>query len=170
MNVTIVYDSIFGNTASIAKAIAGRLEGDNHTKLATVQEAGELDLSGTDLLIVGSPTRGFQPTPQIQEYLAELANFPGGMAAAVFDTRLDLETVHPAPLRWVIDVGGYAADRMAAALKRRHIELRGASAAFLVTGNEGPLKTGELERAGEWAAELLCSAPSGSVEVEEALK
>jgi flavodoxin len=163
MNVTIVYDSIFGNTASIAKAVAGGLQGGNQIRLATVHEAGELDLSNTDLLIIGSPTRGFQATPQIQEYLTGLRNFPSSMAAAVFDTRLDLETVQPAPLRWVIDVGGYAADRMAAALTHQHIELRGTPAAFLVTGNEGPLKTGELERAAKWAGDLSRNA-------EEALK
>jgi len=159
MNVTIVYDSIFGNTAKIASAIAGSFERDDQIKLATVQEAGDLDLSGTDLLIIGSPTRGFQPTPQVQDYIAGLKNLPKHMAAAVFDTRLDLETVHPAPLRWVIDVGGYAADRMAAALRQSGLELRGTPAAFVVTGNEGPLKAGEIERAGEWASGLSRTAP-----------
>lgn len=154
MNVTIVYDSIFGNTASLARRVASALENGNHVTLATVQEARELDLADTDLLIVGSPTRGFEPTPQIREYLAGLRDFPRGMEAAVFDTRLDLETVRPAPLRMVMHLGGYAASRMAYALKERGIELRGDPGAFLVSGSEGPLKPDELERAGAWASGL----------------
>ncbi|MEO5807832.1 flavodoxin domain-containing protein [Devosia sp.] len=155
MNVTILFDSIFGNTAKVAHAVADALGRDNQVRLATMQDAGETDLSSTDLLIIGSPTRGFRPTPQIQEYLAGLDGFPNGMVAAVFDTRLDLETVQPEPLRWVIDVGGYANHHMAAALRGHGIELRGAPGAFLVTGNEGPLKAGEIERAREWARTLI---------------
>ena len=65
MNITIVYDGIFGNTAQVARAVASELEHEHHVRVATVPDAMELDLSGTDLLVVGSPTRGFQPTPQI---------------------------------------------------------------------------------------------------------
>jgi flavodoxin len=155
MNVTIVYDSIFGNTAKVAQAVAERLGSENQVRLATVQEAKGVELSDTDLLIIGSPTRGFQPTPQIQEYLAELVRFPTGMVAAVFDTRLDLETVQPAPLRWVIEVGGYADQRMVAALQSHGIEVRGDPGAFLVSGNDGPLKAGEIERAHGWADTLV---------------
>ena len=155
MNITIVYDSIFGNTALVAKAVAAELEREHHVTVATVQEAKKLELSGTDLLVVGSPTRGFQPTPQIAEYLAGLGPIPSGMVGAVFDTRLDLETVNPLPLRWVMDIGGYAAARMASALQRHGIELRGDQGDFRVTNAEGPLKEGEIGRAREWAISLM---------------
>jgi hypothetical protein len=155
MNVIVVYDSIFGNTSTIAHAIAEALGGEPAVRLLTVGEAIGLDLAGADLLIVGSPTRGFQPTPEVKEYLAGLQSLPGSMAAAVFDTRLDLECVDPAPLRWVIDVGGYASSRMAAALHSQGIQLRGEPGAFLVTGNEGPLKAGEIDRARKWARGLV---------------
>lgn len=152
MNITIVYDSIFGNTALVAKTVATELERQHHVRVATVQEAKDFDLSATDLLVVGSPTRGFQPTPQIAEYLAGLGPTPSGMLGAVFDTRLDLETVNPLPLRWVMDIGGYAAARMASALRRHGVELRGDEGDFRVMGAEGPLKEGEIERAQQWAA------------------
>lgn len=154
MNITIVYDSIFGNTALVAKTVAAELEHRHHVRIATVQEARDLDLSGTDLLVVGSPTRGFQPTPQIAEYLAGLGPTPGGVLGAVFDTRLDLETVNPLPLRWVMDIGGYAASRMASALRRHGVELRGDEGDFRVIGAEGPLKEGEIERVQKWARTL----------------
>ncbi len=153
MKIRIVYDSIFGNTALIAKAIADRLAAGHDVTASTVQEARGSDLVDTDLLIVGSPTRGFQPTPGIAEYLASLAPMPG--ATAVFDTRLDPETINPPPLRWVVEVGGYAADRMASALRHRGLAVRQEHGAFLVGGTEGPLNPGELERAADWASRLV---------------
>jgi flavodoxin len=154
MNITIVYDSIFGNTAAIAKAIADTLESGNDVRLATVQEAKDLDLAETDLLIVGSPTRGFRPTPQISEYVEGLDRVLPGKAAAAFDTRIDLETVNPPPLRWVMDAGGYAAARIGSMLERHGFVLRGGLAGFLVTGTEGPLKEGEIQRAQDWSKNL----------------
>lgn len=47
MNVTVVYDSIFGNTAKVATAIAAELEHNHIVKLATVQDAREFDLADT---------------------------------------------------------------------------------------------------------------------------
>ena len=111
-----------------------------------------LSLEDADLLVVGSPTRGFRPTPAIDEILAGL-DAPVGrkLRAAVFDTRLDAEQIHPAPLRWVVNAGGYAVQRIAQTLRGRGFEVTAAEGDFMVTGTEGPLKPGELERAGEWA-------------------
>lgn len=156
MKITIVYDSIFGNTAQIAKAIADALGTTAHSVgLLTVQEARTEALADTDLLIVGSPTRGFRPTPQISEFVEGLHGLPTGKSAAAFDTRLDIETIQPAPLRWVVDAGGYAASRIAASLERHGFAVRADNAGFLVTGTEGPLKAHELERAGSWALSLV---------------
>ncbi len=155
MKILIVYDSIFGNTATIAAAIATRLAPDHDVTALTVQDATGRDLAGTDLLIVGSPTRGFQPTPGIAEYIAALSPPATPLTAAVFDTRLDLDTINPAPLRWVVEVGGYAASRMAGALRHRGFVVHDNLGAFLVGGTEGPLNPGELDRAGTWADGLL---------------
>jgi len=134
-------------------------------RLAAVQEADQLDLTRTDLLIVGSPTRGFRPTPHISSYVGSLDRVAPGKLAAAFDTRLDLDAVKPEPLKWVIDVGGYAASRIAASLERHGFLVRGGLAGFLVESAEGPLKDGEIAgddairlAAGEIAEEswLLC--------------
>lgn len=155
MNITIVFDSIFGNTRTIAEAVRDALLPGNSVRLVTVQEAKDLDLGGTDLLVVGSPTRGFRPTPNISSYVEGLDGVAPGKFAAAFDTRLDLDTVKPEPLRWVIDVGGYAAARIAASLERHGFVLKGGAAGFLVGGAEGPLHAGEVERARDWALSLL---------------
>jgi flavodoxin len=152
MKVTVVYDSVFGNTAKIAKAIADAFGPGSTVNLLTVQDATSADLSDTDLLVVGSPTRGFRPTPMTSEFVEGLA-MSEGKAAAAFDTRIDTETISPAPLRWVVEAGGYAAQRIASSLEHRGYRLKG-TAGFLVTGTEGPLKDKELERAADWARGL----------------
>ena len=152
MNVTIVYDSVFGNTATIAKQIAGALEANHQVRLLPVGEAKTLATEGIDLLIVGSPTRGFRPTPAIDEFAGGLVS-GDGHKAAVFDTRLDAEEIHPAPLRWVVQAGGYAAQRIAKDLEQRGYAIAG-EAGFVVTGTEGPLKDGEAARAADWARSL----------------
>lgn len=153
MNVTIVFDSVFGNTAAIAREMAAALEPANAVRLLPVADASGLTAAGIDLLIVGSPTRGFRPTPAIDEFSGSLVS-GHGHRAAVFDTRLDAEEIHPAPLRWVINAGGYAAQRIAQDLERHGFTIAD-SAGFLVTGTEGPLKAGEVERAREWALSLV---------------
>jgi len=153
MNVTIVYDSVFGNTTTVAREMASALGPDHQVRLLPVAEAAGLVPDGIDLLIVGSPTRGFRPTPAIDEFSGGMGSGQGHRAA-VFDTRLDPEEIHPAPLRWVINAGGYAAQRIAQDLERHGYAIAG-SAGFLVTGTEGPLKDGEVARARDWVRSLL---------------
>jgi flavodoxin len=154
MSILIVYDSIFGNTGQVAKAMADELALSHEVKLASVQEARTLDFAGIDLLVVGSPTRGFRPTPEIQEF-ASRADLP--KRAAVFDTRIDLDTIHPAPLRWVVQAGGYAAERLANELTEQGCTLVGEPGGFVVLGQEGPLRDNELQRAAAWARSLMTS-------------
>jgi len=154
MNVTIVYDSVFGNTAAIARAIADAATPGHAVRLLAVAEARSLSLTDIDLLVVGSPTRGFRPTPAIDEFVGGLAAGDGRRAAA-FDTRLDPEQIHPAPLRWVVNAGGYAAERIAHELERKGFAVASGHGGFLVGGTEGPLGDGELERAKAWMTALL---------------
>jgi flavodoxin len=157
MRALIVYDSIFGNTAAIAKAIGATIESTGQEiRVLAVGDAKPEDVEGADLLIVGSPTRGFRPTPAIQEFIGRLEHAKcDGLSAAVFDTRLDLETIHPVPLRWVIDVGGYASSRLQTELAEMGCDVMAEPAGFLVQGTEGPLKDGELARAGDWAQTIV---------------
>ena len=148
MRIVIVHDTVFGNTAEIASAIARGAGALGEVSALSVREAADLDPTTLDLLIVGSPTRGFAPTPSISEFLGGLARVP--RQAAAFDTRLDPESIEPAPLRWVINVGGYAADRIAASLRDKGYTLVEPKGDFMVEGTEGPLKAGELERAEAW--------------------
>ncbi|MGB3904740.1 MAG: flavodoxin domain-containing protein, partial [Anaerolineae bacterium] len=88
MNALILYDSTFGNTESIARAIADALAERGTVRLMRVSKAQATDLEGTDLLLLGCPTQRRKPTPAIRAFLASIPRgILGGMRAAAFDTR-----------------------------------------------------------------------------------
>lgn len=146
--VFVIYDSVFGNTEKIAQAIAAALG----TQAIPVSQADAGQLAGLDLLVVGSPTRGFRPTEGISQLLNGLPkNHLAGARVAAFDTRLVLETIESKALRFLVDKGGYAAKTIAKVLVKQGGVLAAPAEGFLVTGEQGPLKDGELERAADWA-------------------
>lgn len=147
MKALIVYDSVYGNTEKIAKAIGGAITGE--VKVLRVNEANPSKLKTIDLLIVGSPTQGGRPTPAIQDFLDKVSE-PAikGINVAAFDTRLST--------KWV-GIFGYAAGRIADSLKRNGGILIASPEGFFVKGKEGPLKEGELGRAASWAKAIVKS-------------
>ena len=70
MKTIIIYDSIFGNTEKIAQAMA-RLRATEDVALCRVGDASLDQLKGIDVLIAGSPTRAFKPTPAMNAFLKE---------------------------------------------------------------------------------------------------
>jgi flavodoxin len=147
MNAFVLYDSVFGNTEKITQAIAAALG----TQATPVSQAEAGELRGLDLLVVGSPTRGFRPTEGISKMLNGLPkNHLTGVRVAAFDTRIVLETIDSKALRFLVDKGGYAAKTIAKALVKQGGVLAAPAEGFFVTGEQGPLKDGELERAAAW--------------------
>ncbi|UXM93502.1 flavodoxin family protein [Paenarthrobacter sp. JL.01a] len=59
MKAVIMYDSAYGNTKSVAEAIAAGLE---KSRTVPVSQFHSSDLSIGDLLVVGSPINGWRPT------------------------------------------------------------------------------------------------------------
>ncbi len=154
MNTWIVYDSYFGNTEKIARAMAAALgEG---AKAAKVADAPKTVPAGTGLLIVGSPIRGFRPTEGIRLYLKNLPDGSlKGIKVAAFDTRISVKQVNNPVLNFFASVfGNDAAKIIAKALVRKGGDLIAPPEGFFVEGSEGPLTDGELERAAKWAAGL----------------
>jgi flavodoxin len=147
MKVLIVYDSVYGNTEKIARAIGGAIAVE--VKVLRPGEVNPPDLASIDLLIVGAPTQGGRATPAIQDFLSKLPERAvRGVNVASFDTRLST--------KWV-GIFGYAAGKIAESLKRKGGNLILPPEPFFVKGREGPLKDGELERAAGWAKGLLGS-------------
>uniref|UniRef100_A0A7C4CAH9 Flavodoxin family protein n=1 Tax=candidate division WOR-3 bacterium TaxID=2052148 RepID=A0A7C4CAH9_UNCW3 len=150
MKALVVYDSFFGNTELVARAVAESLG----AAAVRVAEAKPEALAGVELLVVGSPTRAFRPSP---ETLAFLTRIPVGSLAGVrvagFDTRI-AEADMPAVLRLIVRVFGYAAKPIVARLRRLGGTVAAEPAGFIVKGKEGPLAEGELERAQVWARQI----------------
>jgi flavodoxin I len=143
MKVLIVYDSVYGNTEEIARAIGGAISGD--VQVLRAGEAVLAALQSVDLLIVGSPTQGGRATQPVRDFIDRVSPDIKGVNVAAFDTRLST--------RWV-GVFGYAAGRIASSLKGKGGNLLQPPEGFLVKGTQGPLKGGELERAAAWAKGL----------------
>ena len=89
MKVVIVYDSVFGNTEKIAQAMAAALKAQHTVEIHKVDQAQASQLKGAGLVLVGSPTRAFRPTPAVSKWLKALpANSLKGVQVAAFDTRI----------------------------------------------------------------------------------
>jgi flavodoxin I len=145
MKTLIVYDSQFGNTEQIAKAIGAAVGGD--VRMLRAGGANPSDFKGIELLILGSPTQGGSSTPAMREFLTKIPdNGLKGVKFAVFDTRMTNK---------LVGIFGYAAKRMADSLKDKGGSLVSSPEGFFVKASKGPLKDGELERAATWAKDLL---------------
>ena len=143
MKTLIIYDSLYGNTERLARAIGEAVTGD--VEVARVADTNLSERGSFDLVIVGSPTQGSRPTQAMQEYLGRLPSL-GNVRVAAFDTRLTN--------KWV-RVFGFAAGKVADGLKARGGILVVEPGGFFVEGKEGPLLEGELERARAWAQGIL---------------
>ena len=159
MNSIVIYDSTYGNTAAIATAVAAGLAEAAPCRLVRAGGIPAADLAAADLVVIGSPTHGFNPVPSVAQLLHGLsAAAIAGRAFAVFDTRIDLADIPSRPLRWAAKVGGYAAPHMATWLRSHGARLLAEPEGFLVAGREGPFKEGELVRARAWGRALAEAA------------
>jgi hypothetical protein len=163
MQVLVVHESMFGNTAAVARAVAEGLasESDLDVQVRPVHSAPS-DLAGVDLLVVGGPTHAFSMSrastradagtkgaagpavagPGIREWIERLEP-AAGTAAAAFDTRVRRPRLPGS----------------AARAARKHLKARGFSVvesptSFWVDGTSGPLLDGEEARARHWGADL----------------
>jgi flavodoxin len=149
----VIFDSVFGNTAKIAKAI-GEALGDAPVK--KISEISKADLENVKILFVGSPTRAFNPTPEVNNFLKGLERSAlNGVKAAAFDTRIPLDKAEPGFLRFMIKIFGYADTKIVKQLSKAGATIAIDSEGFAVKDSEGPLADGELERAKTWAKKIL---------------
>jgi hypothetical protein len=165
LRALVVFESAFGNTEEVARAIAVGLEPRFQPEVVAVADAPASVDQGVDLLVIGAPTHALglsrpntreQATAQggrtstigVREWLESL-EAPPGIAAAAFDTRI----VKP----WVLRLTGTASRAAARRLRKRGFRVV-ARESFVVVGTQGPLREGERERAREWAATLAASA------------
>jgi flavodoxin len=156
--VLVVYDSFFGNTERIAQSIGSALGRPEDVEVLRVGDVRPEQLAGLKLLIVGSPTRAFRPSPAIKKFLKSIhKNSLKGVKVAAFDTRVTDQEIDSAVfiLRIMVNIFGYAAKPIADRLVKKGGQLIAPPEGFFVQGMEGPLKEGELERASDWARQIM---------------
>jgi hypothetical protein len=160
MKAIVVYESHWGNTATVARAIAEGI-GPETQALSTAEASGAA-IAGCDLIVAGAPLLGFSlPTesmlkgiagnaskdpitpdlshPSMRSWLDALPK--GAGSAASFETRI-----------WWSP--GSAAKEILGRLETSGYRPVAKAQRFIVQGKYGPLRDGELERAKAWGAEL----------------
>ena len=164
MKAVVVFESHWGNTAAVARAIAEGIGPE--TPALTTDEATGAAIAGVDLIVAGAPVMAFtlpsdrvlagmakaeakpdEPAPDLSHPSMRiwLDRLPHGTGrGAAFETRL-----------WWSPGGATGAiERGLAEAGYRRLE-KGRK--FVVTGGTGPLRDGELDAARAWGAELARS-------------
>ena len=150
MNILIIYDSLYGNTKTIAETLGKNFSSPHKVRLLNATHAKTHDFKGAGLVIVGSPTHGGRAKPTLQEFLDHIPNETlKDIPVAVFDTRLDI-TKQPFLLRLLMNIIGYAAPKIGKILENKGGNLITPPEGFFVTGKKGPLPKEELDRAKAW--------------------
>lgn len=162
MRALIVYESLWGNTEKVARAVAEELGKTESVEIFDVDSAPD-SVDGFDLVVVGGPTHAFSmtrpstregavsqnhaphaPARGIREWLGGLGHVSSRVPAVAFDTRVDsprLPGSAAKAARHELRSLGFSVE----AMKPK---------TFRVHGYEGPLVDGELDRATEWAREI----------------
>ncbi len=145
MNTLVVYESQFGNTEKVAMAIAGALRAFGQVQAVHVDPGHHIELQGVDMLVVGGPTQNRGATSGLRSFVAAIPpKLLRNMRVACFDTRYRQPS-------WLV---GSAAGAVAKNLQGMGVAPVVPAESFLVSGQKGPLMSGELERAAAWAQTL----------------
>jgi len=168
MKAIVVYESLWGNTAAIAMAIAEGM-GPDARAFSTAEATLEI-ITGADLIVAGSPVHSLSmPTEQSREWARSGTLGPNGappdlshpmmriwldtlpeskVMCAAFDTRVKA---------WY---GRGAASKILKRLENLGYQPLSKACGFYVSGHpiiptsNGTLRQGEKERARQWGAEL----------------
>jgi flavodoxin len=157
MKGMVVYDSVFGNTEQVARAIGTALAERGEVETRPVTDVNRGQLMGLAFHVVGSPTRQFRPTGAVTELLKRIPKQGlQGVKVAAFDTRFPASEIQKNRiLAFFVRIFGYAAKPILDRLTKKGGDPVADPEGFYVEGVEGPLAEGELERAAAWARGLL---------------
>lgn len=177
MKAVIIYESMYGNTRTIAYAISEGLRPSVDVTVVSAVEAGLDLLDQADLVIVGAPTHmhglsrpatrqsaieaagksgscltvdPFADRPGIREWLADLGHCHG--LAVAFDTRMGGPALFT----------GRASKAITRVLSERGFAVLTGPESFLVT-RDNKLRPGETMRAEDWGRSLAARLPSATL-------
>lgn len=152
MRSLVVYHSQFGNTKLVAEAIGASLKLSGRVFVMPASDVQPGDISGINLLVVGSPTQQLTAAPAVLNWIKTIPRDGlRGVKAAAFDTRYTQDKINSIKvLPFFVRVFGYAAKPIADKLEKKGAEIILPPEGFFVADTEGPLLEKELIRAGEW--------------------
>jgi flavorubredoxin len=145
----VVYDSVYGNTEKVAKALAAGLESGGVDVNVVKVEAVKVDeLGKVDLLCVGAPVHAWNASKPVKEFLDRLKNVDGlaGKKAFAFDTKMKSR------------LAGSAGGKIERKLKDLGLTIVKHSESAIVVGREGPLgenAEGTFKQIGAELAKML---------------
>jgi len=168
MRAVVVYESMYGNTRTIAEALGDGLSWVFDTTVVPVDKATSDLLNDADLVAIGGPTHAHSMSraatrkaavdaahdkalpvdasaegPGLREWFADVGAHPHAIAVA-FDTRLALPAT----------VTGRAGRGIVRRLRRRNFaDVRDAGSFFVDKNNK--LLAGETERAAAWGRSFV---------------
>lgn len=164
MKALVMYESMFGNSERVARAVADGIGAvaDVLVRDVTTSEAGDIP-GDVDLLITGGPTHAFSMSRPgtredairqgagqglasrgLREWLEGVPTDLRALPFATFDTRVSRVRRLP----------GSAARGAARVLRRRGGRMVAAPESFFVNDVSGPLDVDEIDRARDWGQEL----------------
>jgi hypothetical protein len=183
MRIVVVYESSYGNTRLIAKAIGDGMSTSHHVDVVPVAAASQELIDGADLVVVGGPTHvhgmsrdrtrkaavdaAHQPASQLT--LDPDAEGPGLRAwfesvrpaatpAASFDTRVDAPAL----------ITGRASTGISRQLRRHGFREIAEPMSFLVT-KDNQLAPGQQAGARQWGSRLadtLAADPASAEQID----
>lgn len=168
MHAIVVYESHWGNTAAVARAIAEGIGPD--ARALTTSEATPEVVAEAELVVAGAPVMAFGlPSETMLENVAKDPKAPESPDLSHPSMRSWLEHLPPDHGRMTIRHAasfetklwwspGGATGAIDSRLRKAGFRTIARAAKFVVSGAYGPLRPGELEKARAWGATLASSA------------
>ncbi|MCA9908745.1 MAG: flavodoxin family protein [Anaerolineae bacterium] len=148
MKSLIIYESFYGHTHVVAKAIGETLALHGEVTIMRADEAQINDLRDIDLLVVGCPTQWLGVTAATRAFFDQIpADGLRGIRVALFDTRYQR-------MLWL---PGSSAERMERIITKMGGGVIVPPESFVVADRNGPLIEGETDRAHNWATALVAA-------------
>lgn len=141
----VVYDSVYGNTEKVARALAAGLEsGGVDVDVVKVDAIRFDELSRIDLLCIGSPVHAWSASKPVKEFLERLKSVEGlsGKKAFAFDTKMKSR------------FAGSAGGKIERKLESLGLTVAKHSESAIVKGREGPLEESAEETFKQIGTEL----------------
>jgi len=140
MRASVIFDTRYGNTEKVAKALrVGLNEVGIQSDYANVRDVAPSSLEQYDLVCIGGPTQNRSVSEAMEDFLESLKRVDlSGKSALAFDTRRDSS------------LAGSAAKRIEDALRKRKMRIVGQRESAIIVSVGPERRKEEFEDKDEW--------------------